>query len=327
ARVMVAAPSSEITLQADLTAVAAGSLEVSVARDLGAMADVESRGAATVYRFSEASVRRALDGGRRPEDLLAFLEGRATRGVPQPLAYLISDVGRRHGSLRVGAASCYVRSDDPALVAQVLRCRPAARLGLRQLAPTVLVSSSPVEQVLEALRKAGLLPAQEAPDGAVITAEPTRRRAPAPRLSPPSRPRQPSPPPARAQLAALVGALRASPPPAARAAASRGQGRPGPAAGGSADRRALPAAARGQRRLIPLADEAVHDFDEIVGLLATAADLGAVVEIGYGDCQGRYTERTVEPMQVGPDGLVALCHLRDDERSFALERIEWARMA
>jgi predicted DNA-binding transcriptional regulator YafY len=70
----------------------------------------------------------------------------------------------------------------------------------------------------------------------------------------------------------------------------------------------------------------VDDYDGIVELLSEAVECGAVVEIGYGDSRGRYTERTVEPVDVGPDALVAHCHLRDDERNFVLERIEWARM-
>ena len=38
------------------------------------MADVESRGGATVFRFSPASVRRALDAGVDAESLLAACE-------------------------------------------------------------------------------------------------------------------------------------------------------------------------------------------------------------------------------------------------------------
>ena len=44
---------------------------------------------------SEQSLRRAFDSGRTANEILAFLEGRATRGVPQPLAYLVNDMGRR----------------------------------------------------------------------------------------------------------------------------------------------------------------------------------------------------------------------------------------
>lgn len=171
------APVTQVTLQADLTAIASGELDGGAARELDLMADVESRGAATVWRFSEASVRRALDEGRDAQELIAFLAARATKGVPQPLAYLISDVGRRHGRLRVGAAMSYLRSEDPALLAEAVRSRRTARLGLHLLAPTVAVSSSPLAQVLAGLQAAGFLPAAEGADGALLVSAPRRRRA------------------------------------------------------------------------------------------------------------------------------------------------------
>ena len=56
-------PVDHVLLQADLTAVAPGPLEDGLARDLALVAEVESRGGATVYRFTERSVRKAFDVG------------------------------------------------------------------------------------------------------------------------------------------------------------------------------------------------------------------------------------------------------------------------
>src|SRR4051794_15189814 len=56
-------PVDHLLLQADLTAVAPGPLEQDLARHLAMLADIESRGGATVYRFTERSVRRAFDSG------------------------------------------------------------------------------------------------------------------------------------------------------------------------------------------------------------------------------------------------------------------------
>ncbi|MBR7678422.1 helicase-associated domain-containing protein, partial [Streptomyces daliensis] len=110
-------PLDHVLLQADLTAVAPGPLERALAATLGALADVESKGGATVYRFSPASVRRGLDAGLTATDVHAFLAAHSRTPVPQPLTYLVDDVARRHGRLRVGAASSYVRCDDDALLA------------------------------------------------------------------------------------------------------------------------------------------------------------------------------------------------------------------
>lgn len=189
---LLPAPVREILIQADLSAIATGPLEREVAEELSSMADVESRGVATIWRFSEASIRRALDGGATPDRMLAFLEDHAAKGVPQPLRYLVNDASRRHGKLRVAAASSVITGDDPALLAEVRASRKTARLELRQLAPTVLVSPMPTETVLRTLRAAGFLPAEERPDGVVSIARPERRRAsaaPGPPPHPSSDPR------------------------------------------------------------------------------------------------------------------------------------------
>ncbi|MHB8341405.1 MAG: helicase-associated domain-containing protein, partial [Mycobacteriales bacterium] len=167
-----------VLVQADLTAVAPGPLREDIAAELAAMADVESTGAATVYRFSEASVRRALDAGLDAAGLHAFLARHSSTPVPQALDYLIDDVARRHGRIRTGSATSYLRADDPALVAEVLAHRATARLGLRQLAPTVLASAAPVARILETLRAAGYAPVAESRTGAAVLAKREARRVP-----------------------------------------------------------------------------------------------------------------------------------------------------
>ncbi|MET8773213.1 helicase-associated domain-containing protein, partial [Streptomyces sp. NPDC004658] len=154
-------PLDHVLLQADLTAVAPGPLRRPLADMLGVLADVESKGGATVYRFTPASVRRALDAGRTAADLHAFLAEHSRTPVPQPLAYLIDDVARRHGHLRVGAASAYVRCDDDTLLNEILADKRAAALRLRRLAPTVLAAPADPATLLEGLRAMGYAPAAE----------------------------------------------------------------------------------------------------------------------------------------------------------------------
>ncbi|NEB14159.1 helicase-associated domain-containing protein, partial [Streptomyces coelicoflavus] len=119
-------PLDHVLLQADLTAVAPGPLERGLADVLGVLADVESKGGATVYRFTPGSVRRALDAGQSAAGLHTFLARHSRTPVPQPLTYLIDDVARRHGRLRVGAASAYVRCDDDATLDEILADKRAA---------------------------------------------------------------------------------------------------------------------------------------------------------------------------------------------------------
>jgi hypothetical protein len=123
-------------------------------------------------------VRRAFDTGRSGPALLSFVTERSRTPVPQALQYLIEDAARRHGVLRVGTASAYLRSDDEALLTRVVTDRAVDALNLRRLAPTVVVSDASVGRVLEVLRAAGYAPAAESIDGAVITLGADLPRAP-----------------------------------------------------------------------------------------------------------------------------------------------------
>jgi hypothetical protein len=205
-------PVDRVVLQADLTAVAPGPLTPDLAGELALAADVESRGGATVYRFSPGSVRRALDAGRTGDDLLRTLADHSSTPVPQPLTYLVTDTARRYGRLRVGAASAYLRAEDPAVLEELLADRRTATLRLRRLAPTVLAAEAAPETVLSTLRAMGLVPAAETPDGDLLIRRPDARRVErrpdhrADRRSFAARP----PVPARTDLLAAVQRIRAA---------------------------------------------------------------------------------------------------------------------
>ncbi|MCC3772855.1 helicase-associated domain-containing protein, partial [Streptomyces sp. UNOC14_S4] len=200
-------PLDHILLQADLTAVAPGPLVRPLAQTLGVLADIESRGGATVYRFTPGSVRRALDAGRTADDLKSFLTAHSRTPVPQPLAYLVDDVARRHGHLRVGAAASYVRCDDEAALAEIVADRRSAPLRLRRLAPTVLAAQVSPDTLLDGLREMGYAPAAESAEGDVLITRADAHRTP-PRTAP--APVQEGPPaPDATLLAAAVRAIRA----------------------------------------------------------------------------------------------------------------------
>lgn len=197
-------PLDHVLLQADLTAVAPGPLIPDLARDLRLLADVESTGGAIVYRFTADSVRRALDAGRDPASLHSFLARISLTPVPQPLTYLIDDAARRHGIVRVGIATAYIRCDDESALAALLADPRSAELGCVRAAPTVVTVSGRIEDAVAILRDLGLHPVAETPDGEV--ALPPRRRARAQRSSsPPVVRRDAQPALIRAAIATLRG--------------------------------------------------------------------------------------------------------------------------
>ena len=280
-------PLDHVLVQPDLTVVAPGPLERDLARELALVADVESTGGATVYRVGEASVRRALDAGRTASDLQELFRSRSRTPVPQSLSYLIDDVSRRHGRMRVGAAASYVRCDDEALLTEVLASKRVAPLRLRRLAPTVLVSQVPVNQVLEDLRALGFAPAAEAPDGALLLARPDARRTALRQRGA----RYGEPAVLAAEQAALsVTALRAG-----------------------------DLAARAARRA-PVTTSRTTTGD-VLAFLQDAVREHRQVWIGYVDAQGRSTSRVVEPRSVEGGYVTAYDHLRQEDRTFSLHRV------
>ena len=294
---------AQFVIQADLTAVIAGEPAPAMRAELDLMADVESKGAATVYRFSDQSLRRAFDSGRSAAEILRFLEDHATRGVPQPLVYLVNDLGRRFGNVRVGAATTYLRSDDPALLAEVVAARATAKLRLRTIAPTVLVTDVEAATVTSTLQAAGYLPARETAGGELLLAAPAAHRL-APTRFPP---RPPAPPP---DIPSLVAALRRAPvaseaPPPAPAPVPR----PRP----SLLERHRPA-------------EIIKFPRQIRQVLEQACDEYWLVRLGYLNDHGRSAELTVEPIEVDTIHLYGTCFPDGDERQFSVDRIEWVRV-
>jgi hypothetical protein len=287
-------PLDQVLLQADLTAVAPGPLESDLARELAMTADIESTGGATVFRFSDTSIRRALDAGRSAADLHALLAARSRTPVPQPLSYLIDDVARRHGRIRIGLAGSYVRCDDDALLNEVLADRRVESLRLRRLAPSVLVSPLTPERVAERLREVGYAPAAESPDGALLLRRPDAGRAPSrPR---PLRRRPELAAPAASVVSVAVKAIR----------------------GGD---RAV-TSSRGMVVGSAISDVVPHSASsETLAVLQDAVAAGRAVWIGYLNAQGQASNRIIEPQRLAGGYLTAFDYRRDEPRTFAVHRI------
>jgi Helicase conserved C-terminal domain len=291
------APVDHLLLQADLTAVAPGPLQRRLARAVALMADVESRGGATVYRFTPASIRRALDAGRTGDDLVALLTQHSRTEVPQPLTYLIMDSARRHGRLRVGTAQAYLRADDEAVLSEALADRRLGSLRLRRLAPTVLAAQAPPETVLRQLRESGYSPAAETPDGEVVVRRADEHRTP-PRTKP--RPLQPPTPARRESLLAAV--------PALRQADAAGQAR--------TQATAVQTAVVGPAPRLTATDTA-----SALALLRDAASRRAAIWVAHADAEGAIATRLLEPLRVDGGRLHARDRATDQLHTIAVARV------
>ncbi|MFF4689231.1 helicase C-terminal domain-containing protein [Streptomyces sp. NPDC001307] len=295
----------------DLTAVVTGTPAARLVTLLDSVADRKTSGTASVWRFSPASVRRALDAGRSPDSIEADLAAVAANPLPQPLSYLITDTARSHGRIRIASAACVIHGEEPALLTEIAAHRKLCRLGLRHLAPTVLVSRTPLEKTLAALRTEGYAPVAETADGTVRVERPRSPRAttpvPPPRrtVSRPSTPSRTTAAPKQAELAELAARLAGAPP--AHPAPD-----PDPCNG-------IPFATDTEEIIAGSATQIPHAD---VRQLAHAIDSGTAVTIEYVATTGSRTIRTISGLDLDPPYLYAWCHLRDAERVFTLSRIQ-----
>ncbi|GHB24538.1 helicase C-terminal domain-containing protein [Streptomyces chryseus] len=295
----------------DLTAVVTGTPSARVAELLDSTADREVSGTASVWRFCGDSIRRALDASRTPDEILAELNAITDGPLPQPLSYLIADAARRHGHVRIAPAVCVIHGDDPALLTEIAAHRGLSSLGLRQLAPTVLVSGSPPEKTLTALRNQGYAPVPEDTDGTVRIEKVASRRAAA--VPPPRKAttkadirrsaHRAAEASAAIETSALVARLLTAPPTAPK---------PDPFGTGVAFDTDTEEIVAGYAKQLTYTD---------VRQLAHAIDAGTAITVEYVAASGSDTVRTLSHLDLDPPYLEAWCHLRDAERVFTLSRI------
>jgi hypothetical protein len=294
---LLPAPVDHVLLQADLTAVLPGPAEPELAAELALVGEPEST---NVLRISAESLRRALDAGYSAADLHALFARRSRTPVPQGLTYLIDDVARRHGGLRAGSAGGYLRSDDQALMAELLADRRLAHLQLRRLAPTVLASPYPSGRLLSALREAGYAPVPEDASGAAVLIRPRSPRATA-RRSPTAMIRSMGDAQARLsppRVAGIVEQLRRAD------VAARTTRRP-------------PASLRAERNGTAPAQAHI----QAMAVLQQAVRDKQRVWVGYVDAHGGTAARLVRPVSVGAGYLRAEDDRTETLHTFALHRI------
>ncbi|MFC8796274.1 helicase-associated domain-containing protein [Promicromonospora sp. NPDC057138] len=148
-----------VLLGSDLTAMVTGSPSAALVDVLDAIAGREARGVASTWRLTPESLRQAFDDGWAADTIRSALHEVSGGKIPQAMDYLIGDVARRHGRAAVAPALAVITSDDLALLAEILAHKALKKLGLRAVAPTVLVSAAQGrEGVLAALRAAGFMP-------------------------------------------------------------------------------------------------------------------------------------------------------------------------
>jgi hypothetical protein len=283
-----------ILIQSDNTAIAPGPLEHEISQSLAMMAEIESRGGATVYRFTEATIRRALDHGKTGDEIKTFLAKTSKTPMPQPLEYLIADVAKKHGKLRVGNTSSFIRCEDTALISQIINDKKLEILGLRRIAPEVIICEMDATDAMRILRECGYLPAGESTNGMILTGVKSNRALTKPR---PPRIIGEVEIPTEEALTAAIRSLRT---------------------GEKSTHR--------QTRLRQVANEALGALprstaNETMDILNHFISEEKTLSIGYADNNGGVTHRIIDPIRISAGALIARDHATGEVQSFRIPRI------
>ena len=283
-----------ILIQSDNTAIAPGPLEHEISQALAMMAEIESRGGATVYRFTESTIRRALDHGKTGDEIKTFLIKTSKTPMPQPLEYLIADVAKKHGKLRVGNTSSFIRCEDTALISQIMNDKKLEILALRRIAPEVVICDMDATDAMRILRDCGYLPAGESANGMILTGPKTNRAATKPR---PPRVIGEVEIPDMESLKTAIRALRTGEKSTYR-----------------------------QTRLRQVASEALGQLprttaNETMDILNQFIIDEKTLSIGYADNNGGVTHRIIDPIRISVGALIARDHATGEVQSFRIPRI------
>lgn len=277
-------PVDHILIQADNSAIAPGPLTLELANAIGTLADIESRGGASVFRFSEASIRRGLDHGQTGDQIKDFLKKISKTPMPQPLEYLITDVAKRHGKLRIGHTNSYLRCEDEGLIQEIMHDKKLENLRLRKLAPQVLISDTDSNELMTEMREAGYLPVGENATGVLISA-PTQRRAKA----------RPKPPRVISDTTSLNPTLISSAVKALRAGERASSHKP--------------------------RDTPRTTANETMDLLHQFIQDRVSLTISYADTNGGVSNRLIDPLSISLGTLVARDHATGELTHFRIPRI------
>ena len=160
-KVVESLPEAEdrLIVQGDLSIICPGPISPALHRELDSFAQSEDLGLAARFRVSALTLSHAVEIGMDLEEILKALAKRSGKDLPQPFNYLVEDVKRRFGQLKVlvGEAGTIVESDDSILITQIKNESKLAGLMLQPITNNQLASRLDAELIYFNLRDAGYL--------------------------------------------------------------------------------------------------------------------------------------------------------------------------
>ena len=205
-------------------------------------------------------------------------------------------MAKKHGKLRIGNTSSFIRCEDLSLITQIMNDKRLDILSLRQIAPEVLICQHDAGDAMNILRSFGYLPAGEDSQGALLSGPRIQRAKSKPR--PPriigelDRPNQ-------LQLEGALRALRTGEKSSHRQSTLR-----------NISANALGALPR---------TTANETLDILTNYLQNQP--ATSLSIGYADNNGLVSHRIIDPLKLSAGSIIARDHATGEVQSFRIARI------
>jgi Helicase conserved C-terminal domain len=169
------ATSNRIIVQADLSVIAPGPLSLEIEKKLRTFLDADKVGLASHFRISALSLSYALETGLDVDQIRTTLVELSGKNLPQPVEYLLADVARRFGRLRVVAddtgASSFIEVHEPAFAIELANDLRLRSLSLRQIEPLRLFTKFSADVAYYTLRENGHLAVRVTAKGKIVSPE------------------------------------------------------------------------------------------------------------------------------------------------------------
>jgi hypothetical protein len=110
-----------LIVQGDLSIICPGPISPALHRELDSFAESEDLGLAARFRISNLTLSHALEIGMGLDEVEKTLKKLSGKELPQPVSYLLDEVKRKFGQLKVliGEVGTLVESEDAILITQI----------------------------------------------------------------------------------------------------------------------------------------------------------------------------------------------------------------
>jgi hypothetical protein len=119
----------------------------------------DRRAESSMLHLTRSSVRLAISLGMSVDAIFGILKACGITKVPQPITFLIEEIGNQLNHCRVGSAATYISTSNEQTIIDLLKSHEIDQFGPVKVAPTVIMlQSGTVNEAIKVLAKRGLVP-------------------------------------------------------------------------------------------------------------------------------------------------------------------------